>query len=544
MLRISVVVVLTLLSPRCHGYRFFQDRIPNGDKVPHPCRQGSIWSGVGHENEMGGGVRNPFGLDFHTNDKRWDRTLCLKDSDGDGISNGQELGDPDCTWEVGKTPSRTTELSHPGICDPWNSPQCEDKTAFVSCGPDRLVCPAIEDTDTFNFTVRMPKGTPVEARETIYKCVTFDFPQTGDFHLVANEPIIDNVDVMHHTIIFGCSGTETKYPPGEPFDCGMELHWNNPQERADYTDSSGMLLHLTTKLRPNDAGILMVGQDYLQIPPQETKVRYTGVCSSECTQSIIKKEVKVPVAFNHMHGLGVSQKIELIRDGRKLRDVTFDPVYDYNTPVLHTYDTPLTLKPGDELRTECIFNSMSRTTTTFYGDGTYDEMCYGFITFYPKENIPEPLCSAWQNVPLCSFNISEEILGCRFKELHDITIPSMKATYDLVMENCSPYIKCRKECLPVVRNLKKTSCYTEGTINDWARLNIEKESPNVTEIMKFYAALDSCDDELFKENTQCPPVRQPEQKFEAHSAGNHGNTIGTSTLVYFMCLYVFSILFH
>jgi hypothetical protein len=46
--------------------------------------------------------------------QKWDRTLCLKDSDGDGLSNGQELGDPDCVWEVGKEPARKTELSHPG----------------------------------------------------------------------------------------------------------------------------------------------------------------------------------------------------------------------------------------------------------------------------------------------------------------------------------------------------------------------------------------------------------------------------------------------
>ena len=27
--------------------------------------------------------------------------MCEKDSDGDGWTNGQELGDPDCTWRPG-----------------------------------------------------------------------------------------------------------------------------------------------------------------------------------------------------------------------------------------------------------------------------------------------------------------------------------------------------------------------------------------------------------------------------------------------------------
>jgi dopamine beta-monooxygenase len=61
-----------------------------------------------------------------------------------------------------------------------------------------------------------------------------------------------------------------------------------------------------------------------------------------------------------------------------------DYIYNKDSININRYETPLILKPGDELKTECNFNSMSRTTTTFWGDGTYDEMCYGFITYYPK----------------------------------------------------------------------------------------------------------------------------------------------------------------
>ena len=38
------------------------------------------------------------------------------DSDHDGKTNGEELGDPDCAWEKGGEPQRNTSLSHPGIC--------------------------------------------------------------------------------------------------------------------------------------------------------------------------------------------------------------------------------------------------------------------------------------------------------------------------------------------------------------------------------------------------------------------------------------------
>ena len=34
--------------------------------------------------------------------QRWTTALCRSDSDGDGKTNGEELGDPFCIWERGK----------------------------------------------------------------------------------------------------------------------------------------------------------------------------------------------------------------------------------------------------------------------------------------------------------------------------------------------------------------------------------------------------------------------------------------------------------
>jgi len=46
------------------GYQTFQSKIPNGDKIPHPCQPGKTWIGVGHQNDQGSGIRNPFGVAF------------------------------------------------------------------------------------------------------------------------------------------------------------------------------------------------------------------------------------------------------------------------------------------------------------------------------------------------------------------------------------------------------------------------------------------------------------------------------------------------
>ena len=60
---------------------------------------------------------NPFGTDVSSRKSgglpNWVALFAL-DSDGDGQTNGEELGDPCGTWRKGRTPPRTTEISNPG----------------------------------------------------------------------------------------------------------------------------------------------------------------------------------------------------------------------------------------------------------------------------------------------------------------------------------------------------------------------------------------------------------------------------------------------
>ena len=62
----ATFIVLCLL-PMALGYKYFQLRIPNGDRIPDPSVKNALWRGVGHLNRDGGGPRNVFGLDFAAN---------------------------------------------------------------------------------------------------------------------------------------------------------------------------------------------------------------------------------------------------------------------------------------------------------------------------------------------------------------------------------------------------------------------------------------------------------------------------------------------
>jgi len=77
---------------------------PNGATVTIPKNVAAI----GHVDKAGGGALNKYGEDFSAQGNAWTRALCEADSDGDGQTNGLELGDPCCVWKVGRKVSERT----------------------------------------------------------------------------------------------------------------------------------------------------------------------------------------------------------------------------------------------------------------------------------------------------------------------------------------------------------------------------------------------------------------------------------------------------
>ncbi|KAK3096949.1 hypothetical protein FSP39_005060 [Pinctada imbricata] len=442
----DLVIVLPLIVL---SYKNFQEKIPNGESVPHPCKPNYVWQGVGHKNHLGGGDRNPFGIDFAQNGYRWTQELCNKDSDGDGRTNGEELGDPRCVWNEGEAPDVIVGLSHPAV--PMTSPG--------PCGMGLRSCNNIIGLWAVGF-------------------------QGECFHDQAG-------------FLMGKDAKAYKR-------VAMQFHWNNPLMKNDYYDGSGLRLHLTKNKRTHNAGVLMVGQNYLQLTPGQDKIEVMGRCTSEMSKLRLTGPVHFTRALNHMHYLGRQMRMEHYRNGVKLRDLTFDEVYSYDSPVIYDYQEAIEFQRGDEVRTTCVFKTKERGLTVFQGDATSDEMCFGFLTYHPAENIQSPWCTEWRGIDPATFYYKTVIQNCPFKDFMNMTHPDTQRLHTRVLSHCSHLGLCLKECISMVRELRANHPCLQGDIHEYLRERARNGGMETIQLALFFSSIDSCNTEIAK--LDCPVI--------------------------------------
>ena len=318
-----LLLVLTSHATQVQALQRFSSQIPNGESVPNPGPQGGVWAGVGHVAAAGGGPRNPFGNDFAANNHEWTQMLCQKDSDGDGRSNGEELGDPLCEWIAGGPDPLRPALSHPGIVD-------EPKNLTSVMNPcETYVAPE----NDIVLDVRFTTPSEVDETQTHYICEqqVIDVPAKEVLHLVKTSVILNNTNILHHMFIFLCDSADQSTHGdrvGEKqFKCGstetgcrrmgawavgpsdsclpshvgfeydfsnsdnitvmIEVHYDNTAG-VPQTDQSGMRLHFTSTLRPLVAGSAVLGVPHIDnkfsLPPLQENSTLSATCPMQVTK--------------------------------------------------------------------------------------------------------------------------------------------------------------------------------------------------------------------------------------------------------------------
>lgn len=399
----------------------------------------SVCKGLGHDTCAGGNFPlNPFGIDFSAQGYKWTKELCETDSDGDGLTNGEELGDPCCVWSFEDLPLpgfAEHEPSHPGNKDSVSANAVRIRDANCAAATDagsgasaplNFFLPG----ETQHSTEAHINGYVVPTERTTYVdfALAFDAPECEETtcYLVGIEALVDRVDLVHHYILDGCPSRWDEGKLGEvveenqltcdwwvggwapgrepmmraPADAALafgagatplkgfrfQLHYDNPYGVRGAVDTSGIRLHYTTTPRAHALESFNVFElsfaPYVEVPEKRTRHFVAQVCQVRGLSDPIKV---VEVSF-HAHLLGREMYLELYRNGTR-SDVLSENSWHFDDQYVFNMEArDLELYNGDVLVSACVYNSMERHSPTLMSIETTDEMCWSTMNYYPAQS--------------------------------------------------------------------------------------------------------------------------------------------------------------
>ncbi|XP_033336186.2 MOXD1 homolog 1 [Megalopta genalis] len=300
--------------------------------------------------------------------------------------------------------------------------------------------------DIKHWDVKLHQPPVSDNADTTYWCKIFKAPHKDKHHMIGYTPMIEkaNEDLVHHIILYECAailgghsklvgapcysptmprewesclqpvlawarGSSGEWLPdhvgipiaehGEDSYYMLEVHYNNPGMKK-VLDSSGVRLHLTPKLRPEEAGILVAGvavSPLHLIPPKQREYATAGYCTPHCTNTMFPESgINVVSVALHSHLAGRRLSLKHIRQGKELPRIVQDNHFDFEYQQSHTLEEEVKVLPGDELVAECVYGTLDRTKPTLGGYAASQEMCLAFVMHYPRT----PLAACYSMTPI------------------------------------------------------------------------------------------------------------------------------------------------
>lgn len=283
--------------------------------------------------------------------------------------------------------------------------------------------PVLTNSHNFSVDIQMPGVIP--AGSDTYLCTAFPVPTSRDAYIVDFIPHA-SMDTVHHMLLFGCQtpvstssywdcgsvqGTcedeasimyawarnapPTKLPKDVGFKVGrnsgmthfvLQIHYGDASAFRDHhRDCSGLTLRMTTKLQPFIAGIyLLMSVDTVILPGK--RVTNADIACDYTSYPIY------PFAFRtHTHHLGQVVSGYRIRDGKWSLIGRQSPQLPQ---AFYPAASELNVKYGDTIAARCVFSGEGRTSKTYIGGTSADEMCNFYIMYYmdSKHAIPYMNC--------------------------------------------------------------------------------------------------------------------------------------------------------
>jgi len=277
----------------------------------------------------------------------------------------------------------------------------------------------------------------------VYHCRGFTYPSDRRYHIIRAVPLLYDISPAsyHHLLVFECPrgfpgeygdpdyqaecpvippcstyrlgwalGAETLYfdkfggpigdGPGAAVHVLQQSHIDNPYSQTDlYERGWGFRFWYTATLRDIEGGSFgfYSGTPLVGIPPGEPDFPVMSECTGETTAKAFTSDIYIDSVFTHMHDVGKSSKLEVLRENEEGEWIQLPHAWDMNhydanwQGSRHMRDPGYLVKPGDKLRQHCSWNTTLRDQPTRNGEGYDDEMCISYVVYYPFDANHRPL---------------------------------------------------------------------------------------------------------------------------------------------------------
>lgn len=169
------------------------------------------------------------------------------------------------------------------------------------------------------------------------------------------------------------TGTGVQLQGGRPLI--LQLHYNTA---AGVTpDRTRVLLEVQTEGVAPGRFIPMVDMA-LSLPARQREAT-AGTTLRLADRTMIRTPLRVFGVFPHMHTLGRTLRLDVLRSDGSRQCIVDVPRWDFHWQRLYFHGRPIRLDPTETLEIRCTFDTSSRDAPTVWGEGTADEMCVAGI---------------------------------------------------------------------------------------------------------------------------------------------------------------------
>ena len=330
--------------------------------------------------------------------------------------------DPECADYLGSERMTLTETEKE-VFRAWieaGSPEGSPSDA----SDDLFQAPTLDnpDLETYAAAAYVPQYLD---NNNEYRCFLLDFSPSEDVYLTAIEPLIDQIAISHHSVLFmdpsGTAHTQVTDASTQSWNCpdvipdiswlptyawapgnnliempegfGMraragsqfvlQMHYFAASEDAYGTaDLPGYAFETADEV-DDEIVLLPLGPSGFTIPAGEAD--YT-VSESYALGQILGTGLKFYGSFPHMHVLGSRYSFR-VEGGLADRCVSQSDRYDFDNQPTYWFKEPVSMASDQEIVIECSYDNTAENPQqmnsppidVFYGERTDQEMCFALL---------------------------------------------------------------------------------------------------------------------------------------------------------------------